>query len=128
MRMAGTVIDPAIVVALAESATGDEKLAAAEIANAALEDGDTASNYLDLDKGTVTYRDDGDPYRYIGRGGQTVRQYDSGAAYPGLGNRTVNAPGNRMYSGGRVFDAMQMGGAVEVNSAGQALDKFGNVL
>ena len=71
MRMAGTVIDPAVVASLAQSATGDEKLAAAQLANAALED--TASVNINLDNNSMQFKNDGNPAVVVRGGGMGPR-------------------------------------------------------
>ena len=80
MRMAGTVIDPAVVASLAQGATGDEKLAAAQIANADLEN--TAGIIHDISTGASVGKNDGNPRSVITDGNRTTVFRDEGAAYP----------------------------------------------
>ena len=89
MRMAGQAIDPAVVASLAQSATGDEKLAAAQIANADLED--TAGAVIDLYGGKKLFKNDGNPTQVITDGNQMWMSRHDSLKYPNPGGYGVRS-------------------------------------
>ena len=122
-RLAGEALERANIYRASADELIDAAAGALDTRKLGLEQGQQASAVVDLDRGTWTDVNDGDPTVFVGRGNKTVSFQDSRHAYPIRGayagaRRTFQMPIDLHQKGVRMHNMGVRQGQYFINERG----------